>query len=169
MPQDKASAQGKPHRKRSIPAPRTADQCTGNGWIVLRRPRSGRAVATQADSALRDFPADQVMRYVKIDQGEWFNAKKVELIDMLNTFLVENFHQMKQAVLVVADAHNLSMKVLEEIRLLSGVETTTSANVRHRGPRRGRAGARRGGAHPGRRRPCRSPRPARGPRLPAQL
>ena len=32
----------------------------------------------EADSALRDFPADEVMRYVKIDQGEWFNAKKVE-------------------------------------------------------------------------------------------
>jgi type II secretory pathway predicted ATPase ExeA len=52
-----------------------------------------------------------------------FKAKKVELIDMLNTFLVENFLQMKQAVLVVDDANNLSMKVLEEIRLLSGLET----------------------------------------------
>ncbi len=52
-----------------------------------------------------------------------FKAQKVELIDMLNTFLVESFHQMKQAVLVVDDAHNLTLKVLEEIRLLSGLET----------------------------------------------
>src|SRR5437870_1632433 len=37
-----------------------------------------------------------------------FNAKKVELIDMLNTFLVENFRTFKQLVLVVDDAHNLS-------------------------------------------------------------
>lgn len=52
-----------------------------------------------------------------------FNAKKVELIDMLNTFMVDSFHRMKQLVLVVDDAHNLSMKALEEIRMLSGLET----------------------------------------------
>jgi type II secretory pathway predicted ATPase ExeA len=52
-----------------------------------------------------------------------FNAKKVELIDMLNTFLVENFLKLKQLVLIVDDAHNLSIKVLEEIRMLSGLET----------------------------------------------
>jgi general secretion pathway protein A len=52
-----------------------------------------------------------------------FNAKKVELLDMLNTFLLDNFHQLKQLVLIVDDAHNLSLKVLEEIRMLSGLET----------------------------------------------
>src|SRR3989344_6106461 len=52
-----------------------------------------------------------------------FNAKKVELIDMLNTFLVDNFLQLKQLVLIVDDAHNLSLKVLEEIRMLAGLET----------------------------------------------
>jgi general secretion pathway protein A len=52
-----------------------------------------------------------------------FNAKKVELIDMLNTFLIEQFMQVKQLVLIVDDAHNLSTKVLEEIRMLSGIET----------------------------------------------
>jgi type II secretory pathway predicted ATPase ExeA len=52
-----------------------------------------------------------------------FNAKKVELIDMLNTFLVDNFLQFKQLVLIVDDAHNLSLRVLEEIRMLSGLET----------------------------------------------
>lgn len=52
-----------------------------------------------------------------------FNAKKVELIDMLNTFLVDNFLQLKQLLLIVDDAHNLNMKVLEEIRMLSGLET----------------------------------------------
>lgn len=52
-----------------------------------------------------------------------FNAKKVELIDMLNTFLIEQFTQLKQLVLIVDDAHNLSTGVLEEIRLLSGLET----------------------------------------------
>jgi type II secretory pathway predicted ATPase ExeA len=52
-----------------------------------------------------------------------FHAKKVELIDMLNTFLIEQFHADKQLVLIVDDAHNLSPKVLEEIRMLSGLET----------------------------------------------
>jgi type II secretory pathway predicted ATPase ExeA len=52
-----------------------------------------------------------------------FNARKVELLDMLNTFLIEQFLQGKQIVLIVDDAHNLSMKVLEEIRMLAGLET----------------------------------------------
>ncbi|BAU47902.1 ATPase [Sulfurifustis variabilis] len=52
-----------------------------------------------------------------------FHAKKVELIDMLNTFLIDQFHKDKQLVLIVDDAHNLSPKVLEEIRMLSGLET----------------------------------------------
>jgi type II secretory pathway predicted ATPase ExeA len=52
-----------------------------------------------------------------------FNAKKVELIDMLNTFLVDSYREMKQLVLIVDDAHNLSQKALEEIRMLSGLET----------------------------------------------
>lgn len=52
-----------------------------------------------------------------------FNAKKVELIDMLNTFLVDSYRAMKQLVLIVDDAHNLSLKALEEIRMLSGLET----------------------------------------------
>jgi type II secretory pathway predicted ATPase ExeA len=52
-----------------------------------------------------------------------FHAKKVELIDMLNTFLIDQFHRGKQLVLVIDDTHNLSAKVLEEIRMLSGLET----------------------------------------------
>jgi type II secretory pathway predicted ATPase ExeA len=52
-----------------------------------------------------------------------FHSKKVELLDMLNTFLIEQFMERKQIVLVVDDAHNLSLKVLEEIRMLSGLET----------------------------------------------
>jgi len=42
---------------------------------------------------------------------------------MLNTFLLEQFVQGKQIVLIVDDAHNLSTKVLEEIRMLAGLET----------------------------------------------
>jgi len=52
-----------------------------------------------------------------------FSAKKVELMDMLNTFLIERFQQGKQAILIVDEAHNLSMSALEELRMLSGLET----------------------------------------------
>ena len=52
-----------------------------------------------------------------------FNAKKVELLDMLNSFIIEQFQQRKQVVLVVDDAHNLNLKALEEIRMLAGLET----------------------------------------------
>lgn len=52
-----------------------------------------------------------------------FNAKKVELMDMLNTFLIESYAQGKQTVLLVDDAQNLNKRVLEEIRMLSCLET----------------------------------------------
>jgi hypothetical protein len=50
-------------------------------------------------------------------------TNKVELLDMLNTFLVERFQQHKQIVLIVDEAQNLSMEVLEEIRILAELET----------------------------------------------
>jgi general secretion pathway protein A len=52
-----------------------------------------------------------------------FEKKKVELLDMLNTFLIDQFLQNKQIVLIVDDAHNLGLKVLEEIRMLAALET----------------------------------------------
>ena len=51
-----------------------------------------------------------------------FNAKKVELIDMLNQFLVDNYANEKQTLLIVDDAQILTMKVLEEIRMFSSIE-----------------------------------------------
>jgi general secretion pathway protein A len=52
-----------------------------------------------------------------------FNKRKVELLDMLNMFLIEQYSSGKKVVLVVDEAQNLSTKVLEEIRLISGIET----------------------------------------------
>ena len=52
-----------------------------------------------------------------------FNKRKVELLDILNSFLVEQYSNGKKVVLIVDEAQNLSMKVLEEIRMLSGIET----------------------------------------------
>ncbi len=52
-----------------------------------------------------------------------FNKRKVELLDMLNMFLIEQYSNGKKVVLVVDEAQNLTKRVLEEIRLLSGIET----------------------------------------------
>ena len=52
-----------------------------------------------------------------------FDKAKVELLDMLNMFLIEQYSNGKKVVLIVDEAQNLSKKVLEEIRLLSGIET----------------------------------------------
>ena len=52
-----------------------------------------------------------------------FNKRKVELLDMLNMFLIEQYSSGKKVVLIVDEAQNLSRKVLEEIRLMSGIET----------------------------------------------
>jgi putative secretion ATPase (PEP-CTERM system associated) len=52
-----------------------------------------------------------------------FKKRKVELLDMLNMFLIEQYSSGKKVILIVDEAQNLSKKVLEEVRLLSGVET----------------------------------------------
>jgi general secretion pathway protein A len=52
-----------------------------------------------------------------------FNKHKVELLDMLNMFLIEQYSSGKKVVLVVDEAQNLTKRVLEEIRLISGIET----------------------------------------------
>jgi len=52
-----------------------------------------------------------------------FNKRKVELLDILNNFLIEQYANGKKVVLIVDEAQNLSTKVLEEVRMLSGIET----------------------------------------------
>jgi type II secretory pathway predicted ATPase ExeA len=52
-----------------------------------------------------------------------FDKRKVELLYMLNMFLIEQYSNGKKVILIVDEAQNLSKKVLEEIRMLSGIET----------------------------------------------
>lgn len=52
-----------------------------------------------------------------------FSAKKVELLNMLNQFLVDSYLNNKQVLLIIDDAQNLSKRVLQEITMLSAVET----------------------------------------------
>jgi general secretion pathway protein A len=59
-----------------------------------------------------------------------FKMKKAELIATLNNFLVEQYASGRKVLLIVDEAQNLSLKVLEEIRMLSGVETTKEKVLR---------------------------------------
>src|SRR5690606_1723031 len=59
-----------------------------------------------------------------------FKMKKAELIATLNNFLIEQYAAGRKVLLIVDEAQNLSLKVLEEIRLLSGVETTKEKVLR---------------------------------------
>lgn len=52
-----------------------------------------------------------------------FRRSKVEVLDMLNSFLLEHYARGERVLLVVDEAQNLSAEVLEEVRLLSGLET----------------------------------------------
>ena len=53
---------------------------------------------------------------------ELFNAGKVELLDALNSFLIDGFLAGKRTLLVIDDAQVLSRRALEELRLLSELE-----------------------------------------------
>jgi type II secretory pathway predicted ATPase ExeA len=51
-----------------------------------------------------------------------FEAKKVELLDTLKTFMLNQHQQKRQVVVIIDEAQNFDDRVLEEIRLLSDLE-----------------------------------------------
>jgi general secretion pathway protein A len=59
-----------------------------------------------------------------------FNMKKAELLATLTQFLMEQFTSGRKVLLIVDEAQNLSNRVLEEVRMLSGVETTKDKALR---------------------------------------
>jgi general secretion pathway protein A len=69
----------------------------------------------------RDF-----FQYMFEEFGIPFNAKtKSECLVSLNNFLIDRLRKGKNAVLIVDEAQNLTPALLEEIRLLSNLETPT--------------------------------------------
>ena len=89
-----------------------------------------------------------------------FRMRKAELLATLNNFLIEQYANGRKVLLIVDEAQNLTNKVLEEVRLLSGVETTKEKVLRIilAGPARTERQARFGGA--------RAAEAARAPALP---
>jgi len=59
-----------------------------------------------------------------------FRMRKAELLATLNNFLIEQYASGRKVLLIVDEAQNLTNKVLEEVRLLSGVETTKEKVLR---------------------------------------
>lgn len=52
-----------------------------------------------------------------------FGTGKVELLNQINDFLIDMYSRNRRVLLIIDEAQNLSDKVLEEVRLLSGLET----------------------------------------------
>ena len=68
-----------------------------------------------------------------------FRMKKAELLSTLNEFLVEQYANGRRVLLIVDEAQNLSNKVLEEIRLLSGRRDDQGEGAAHHPGRSARA------------------------------
>jgi general secretion pathway protein A len=67
----------------------------------------------------------EFMRYIALDFGLQVAGKaKDELIHVLNGFLLTRHQKGLTTILVVDEAHHLSSEVLEEIRLLTNLETS---------------------------------------------
>ncbi len=61
---------------------------------------------------------------------EPFKMKKAELLATISNFLIEQYAAGRKVLLVIDEAQNLSNRVLEEVRLLSGIETTKDKTLR---------------------------------------
>lgn len=67
----------------------------------------------------------EFMRYIGLDFGLQVAGKaKDELIHVLNGFLLQRHQKGLTTILVVDEAHHLSLELLEEIRLLTNLETS---------------------------------------------
>lgn len=69
----------------------------------------------------------QLLKAVNDELGINSEGKSIKkLIDRLNFFLMEKKAEGKKVILVIDEAQNLSKEVLEQLRLLSNLETNTS-------------------------------------------
>jgi type II secretory pathway predicted ATPase ExeA len=59
-----------------------------------------------------------------------FKMKKPEVLATLNQFLIEQYASGRKVLLIIDEAQNLNHKVLEEVRMLSGIETTKDKVLR---------------------------------------
>jgi type II secretory pathway predicted ATPase ExeA len=107
-----------------------------DGFVVITGD-IGSGKTTLIESFLAEIPPDIVLAHISQTQlspveflqallvefgFKPFRKRKVELLAMLKDFMVEQYAAGKKILLVIDEAQNLSRKVLEEVRLLSGLE-----------------------------------------------
>jgi general secretion pathway protein A len=115
-----------------------------DGFVIITG-EIGSGKTTLIESFLRQLDSDVVIAQVnqtQVTAVEFlqsvlvqfgfspFKMKKAELIATLNSFLIEQYAAGRKVLLIVDEAQNLSLKVLEEIRLLSGIEATKEKVLR---------------------------------------
>ncbi len=115
-----------------------------DGFVVITG-EIGSGKTTLIESFLRELDKDVVVAQINQTQispigflqgllvqfgFSPFKMNKAELLATINNFLVEQYAAGRKVVLVVDEAQNLSNRVLEEVRLLSGVETTKDKTLR---------------------------------------
>lgn len=115
-----------------------------DGFVVITG-EIGAGKTTLIETFLRELEQDVVVAQVnqtQVSPTEFlqavlaqfgfspFRMRKAELLATLNEFLIEQYASGRKVLLIVDEAQNLSYKVLEEIRLLSGVETTKEKVLR---------------------------------------
>jgi general secretion pathway protein A len=107
-----------------------------DGFVVITGD-IGSGKTTLIESFLAELPDDIVLAHISQTQlspveflqallvefgFKPFRKRKVELLSMIKDFMVEQYAAGKKILLVIDEAQNLSRKVLEEVRLLSGLE-----------------------------------------------
>lgn len=115
-----------------------------DGFVVITG-EIGAGKTTLIESFLKEIQQDVVVAQInqtQISPTEFlqtllaqfgfspFKMRKAELLATLNQFLIEQYASGRKVLLILDEAQNLSNKVLEEVRLLSGVETTKEKVLR---------------------------------------
>ena len=103
----------------------TGDAGTGKTTILMRLLESIPATRAQFSVILNStLTPGEFLELALLDFGFTdIPESKAQRLVMLQQFLVKTRQQNKAAVLVVDEAHKLSAEVLEEIRLLTNIET----------------------------------------------
>ena len=115
-----------------------------DGFVVITG-EIGSGKTTLIESFLAEVPPEIVVAHISQTQlspveflqtllvefgFKPFRKRKVELLAMLKDYLVEQYAAGKKILLVIDEAQNLSRKVLEEVRLLSGLESQKEKLIR---------------------------------------
>jgi type II secretory pathway predicted ATPase ExeA len=115
-----------------------------DGFVVITG-EIGAGKTTLIETFLRELQSDAVVAQINQTQlsptaflqtvlvqfgFSPFNMKKPEVLSTLQQFLTEQYSNGRKVLLIVDEAQNLSNRVLEEVRMLSGVETTKEKVLR---------------------------------------